>query len=347
MFTDKWFAHIQNDPHLKGTRNLEGILFHETIGCLIEFVKTIQNKETPMDIDAVNEHIGPLLNKLNYLKQNSMSHVQLRAQFKDLECHELQEREEFTQYTNDLVEKIRNLNSKEADNNSVLISGGWVSIGSGHAMIYEFKKDEQGDLLFLIHNSGAGLNFHHKVQGVDKERFCPVYAYRIPKDSIQEDRLNWFLGELLLPSLRLKNEEPYSEDRLYKELFPKIAYLNGELEDPCQHTRQDNITMGQHSGTCAEKSLHQMVEHAFPDKKTYQQFMYYFKKFALEHYFSRVEEEGTIYKPGVLNQIRLAIENMSRLLLKGDYFDKALRKNEAHFLVSIKNKLSQYQEEYY
>jgi hypothetical protein len=344
MFTNKWFAHIQNDPYLKGTRELEGMVFHETISCLMEFVTSLQDKQSPIAIDKIDEHIGPFLKKLEHLKENSLAHEWLRTQLKDLNYQTLLKQKPFTDYTAGIVKSIHNLNSKDP-NNSLLLAGGWKNTDGGHAMVYEFKKDEQGDLLFLVYNSGAGLNYHHKVQGIDKERFCPIYAYKIPKQSLQNERLPWFIGELLVPKLQLENESPYSAERLYQEIFPKIAYLkNSELVDPFPFTRPYNITAGQLSGTCAEKSLHQLLENEFPNKKTYQQFLYYFKKFALDKYFSNVEAESSFDDPGVLNQIHLAIENMSRLLLKADYFNESIRKNEANFLIPIKAKLNQYHE---
>jgi hypothetical protein len=50
---------------------------------------------------------------------------------------------------------IINLPSSDA-NSSVFLPGGWYAVpkskGDGHAMVYEFKKDAEGNLIFLIYN---------------------------------------------------------------------------------------------------------------------------------------------------------------------------------------------------
>lgn len=334
MMNPKLFAHIMNDAHLVGTRTLEGMVFNETINSLLQYVRACETEQFKSSSESIQDNIAPLLKVLQCLKQNSSNLNQLGSDVYGFTAIEVEKQETFSKSIKKIRNQIDALKVRSQDQpNSVLMPGGWSNKDGGHALVYEFQQDENGDLVFIVHNSGAGLNFHQKMPDPYKKRFCPIKAYRIPKEELNDDKLNWFIGELMKPRLTLRNEKNYSAKRLYTEVFTKIAYLNGKLVDSFQYTNQDNFTAGQHSGTCTEKALHQMVEHALPNKKTYKQFIYEYKRYALEKYSEQVITDNSIDDPGVRNQISLAIENMARLLLKADYFDEDTRKREAKYLL--------------
>lgn len=346
MISSKLFAHIQNDLYLKGTQ-LEGMAFRDTIEYLWNFIA--QARTNPSLNDLPLDNLNPLLEKVDFLHDNSLQQQALKPLFQSLNAKELLGQPKFQSYCANLVEKLKSLDPTDKQNNSFMIAGGWSnSPDDGHALIYEFKKDDNGDLLFIVHNSGDGLNYHLTIPGADKNRSYPVYVYRVPKNALdREDRLSWFFGELLIPSLSLNREAAFSAKRLYEDIFPQIAYLNGELEEPFAHAHPETITAGQtagqHSGTCAEKVLHQLLKNALPNKACYKKFMYFFKKYALEQYLTQLETAHTFDKPGVLNQISKAFENMSRLLLKKDFIDEKTRKQESVFLDQVKQILQQHQ----
>lgn len=340
MISAKLFAHIHNDAHLVGTRNLEGMEFSETIKYLTQYVshlkKDVQN-------DKQLNYLEPLLKKLEYLEEFSLKLKEVRQSVQDSSLEEASQNYELCSLSKEIlssIEKLTTTGIQASFRQGVLMPGGWQNgSNGGHALIYEFQYDDEGNLIFLVHNTGAGLNFHHKIQEIDKDRYCPVKAYKIPKGSIDSERLNWFIQQLIIPQLTLKGVDDSNAKELYTQVFSKIAYLDGVEVSPYEYTKQDSLTAGQRSGTCAEKSLHQMVESVMPNKKAYRQFIYEFKKYSLQQYIQQVNSEQTINEPGVRNQISLAVENMARAQLKEDYFDGHKRQQE---LMWLKEKLDEY-----
>jgi hypothetical protein len=329
MISDKLFAHIQNDAYLKGSRTLEGMALQQTVSYLETYAKSIQGPEA--------KFFGSLLKSLESLKENIHTLDSHYAQWHNITNSEINNDKEFKVLVKRISQNVLRVLSGQEDR--CMLPGGWRGT-PGHAMVYEIRKDKDGNLLFIIHNSGSGIEYHARMEEADKERYCPVKVYRIPAAGLQQERLEWFIGELAKPNLKIKKEEPYSAKRLYREVFPKIAYLEGELIDPRPYTRQDSLTAGQRSGTCAEKVLHQLVEQVLPDKKSYKRFMYGLKKHALDEYSKQVKRENRESEPTVKHQILIAIENMARLLLKEDYFTEQEKERE---LIYLKKQYEKYQ----
>ena len=333
MISEKLFAHIHNDSHLVGTRNLEGLEFQSTVEYLFKYVEMLRvntNDEKQL------KKIEALFKKIENLKIYTADIARLRVSCEVQTLEEVKHNSLLNSITSKILSNINSINpsqKKVSDVNGILMPGGWQNgSNGGHVIIYEFKYDSDGNLIFLLHNTGAGLNFHHKIQQIDKDRYCPIKAYKIPKDSIDTIRLQKFIEELIIPQLSIKGVPDTSAEEIYNEVFSKIAYLNGEEVSPYKFTKQDNLTAGQRSGTCAERSLHQMIENEMPSKKAYRKFIYEFKKYSLEEYINKVKSDQTINEPGVRNQICLAIENMARALLKKDFFDEEKKNGRATFI---------------
>src|SRR5690606_30691508 len=130
---------------------------------------------------------------------------------------------------------------------SVLMPGGWLgkSGRTGNAVLYEFKKDKNGDYIFLVYNSGPGLEYHENVTSIDKEKFKTVKAYKFPATASEAD-INYFVSELVKPFTLpiISNRAPnktvsYNAKILYEEVFRKIAYIKGE-EIPLQNAELDH-----------------------------------------------------------------------------------------------------------
>lgn len=332
--TDKLFAHIHNDAYLIGSRTLEGEDFRNTTSYLLGYVQYLQSKGEIQDKELL-EKLQPLIPKIEYLRKNAISERILNLKIKGLTETELAENQDFKEYTDGLAFDVMALSNESTDKNSLMISGGWNNSDGGHAMVYEFKRNEQGDLLFLIHNSGAGISYHNCVSQEDKDRYCPVKVYKINQSPLDPQRLAWFMGELVKPNLSTKGKKDVTAKHLYNSVFPQIAFLEGELEDPFQHTSEENLIMGQRSGTCAEKVLHVIMKAAISDKKEYKNFIYGFKKYALDEYLAEVKRTGRQNEAGVAHQILLAVANMSRMLLKKDYFNDLTKERELLYLKNV------------
>ncbi|MFO1258960.1 MAG: DUF3638 domain-containing protein [Gammaproteobacteria bacterium] len=336
IITDKLFAHIHNDPYLVGSRKLEGENFRHTTSYLQKYVQYLQSKRDEIQDREVLDKIEPLISKIEYLNENSGSQSSLNSKIEGLTEAELLEDQYFKKYTAELAKDVIELSNEANHRNSLMIEGGWRNSDGGHAMVYEFRRNNAGELLFIIHNSGAGINYHHCVSTRDKERFCPFDIYKIKQSNLQVDRLTWFIGELTKPNLNIKGKKDVTPEYLYKSVLTKIAFLDGELEDPIQYAGEESLIGGQRSGICAQKVLHVMLKTAFLDKAKYRNFIYGFRKYALDDYLAAVKSTGRENEAGVANQILLAVENMSKMLLKEEGLDELRKQQELVYLNGVK-----------
>lgn len=339
MITTELFAHIHNDPYLRGTKKLEGQLFTNTIHYMTEILQRLEHL-LPRD-HALQPWLLPLSDSLFQLEQDLLKQESLNQKLTQKKIHEAESHPAMQAYTQEWARKIMTLSSQDSSQpQDLLMAGGWSSAGDeGHAMMYQFSRDDHGDVLFKIYNSGEGLTYHEKHQSEDKTRYAPIKVYRIPQKELNEKKLAGFIAELLKPNLSLQDQPNIGAKALYTQFLSQVAYFNAIEEPAFKHTRLDSVTAGQHSGTCSEKVLHQLVETALPNKHLYQTFMYAFKKESLQDYIRTMEKQGALQTPIVRHQIELALANMARLLLKGDVFDDATRKQESDFLLIMQNKL--------
>ena len=177
----------------------------------------------------------------------------------------------------------------------LLIPGGWNNASSsGHAMIYEFSKDTSGDLLFSVYNAGAGTRYHRIEKDVNKAAFDPALTFRIPypqdngPENNFEKKLERYISSLLVPlKPTIHGRHTVDADWLYKEIFPRISFLEGRSEvinNDAKAMRQKTITAGQLSGTCAQRSVQQVLKARMKSQKEYRKFIYGFKAHALDEY---------------------------------------------------------------
>ena len=129
-------AHINADAFLFGS-GLQGDQFCRTIGWLNQYMSRFQEKDIP--------------NSVKRLIQSCSKLVEYEAEIEGLISET-----DITILSEKIHEDIKLLNKGEY----LLMPGGWKSHKSGHAMVYEYRVDYEENLLFIIHNSGSGLNFH-------------------------------------------------------------------------------------------------------------------------------------------------------------------------------------------
>jgi len=84
-------------------------------------------------------------------------------------------------------------------------------------------------------------------------------------------------------------------------------------------------TGGQLSGTCSEAVLHQLLKEGFPDEKAYKQFIYKFKRYALDDYIRRIVN---VHDVGVQNQIKHALRTLGRILVTEGLFEETVVQEE-------------------
>lgn len=255
LIDERLFAHIQNDAFLTGSYNLTGNLFINTIGYLNQYLE-----KHPID--------SPSIKQLQ-LATTTLCVVEQQL----ITINQSQNSQQLFDLAQKLVESTCSLTS----GSYLLLPGGWRSESGGHAIIYQFIKEEQGSLLFTINNSGSGLNFHEKKSSAEKELYNPVLTYRIPQASLQKKEtfahILKSILELQVPALH-KKKKLEAED-LYEDCFQLLSHLDTELVISKEVNPEYWYTAGQLSGTCTQRSLHQMLKVRFDTVDNYRRFIYH------------------------------------------------------------------------
>lgn len=138
IIDERLFAHINNDAFLIGS-SLQGDRFARTIGFLNQYMTELSQAHIP---DSVKQLCLASEKLVGY--ENDIQNIQDIANLRVLACK--------------IHTDIQDLKSGEY----LLVPGGWSSLSGGHAMIYRYSLDEEGNLLFSVNNSGSGLLFHEK-----------------------------------------------------------------------------------------------------------------------------------------------------------------------------------------
>lgn len=286
------FAHINNDPFLFGSAGLQGNRFVVTIGYLTQYLKELL--EVPLEVQR-------LVEACQFLAEVESK---IRGLVTERDAEKL---------AADMHIKISKLNAGE----SLLIPGGWSSTTTGgHAIIYQFEKDIEGNILFHINNSGSGLSHHKKKSTALKELYNPVLTYQIPVHKTgNQEAFSAILKQLIViqkPSIHKRSE--ITADDLYLGIFQQFVHLDGVVVERDNKSHEYWYTGGQLSGTCSQRSLHQMLKSCFPSLDKYRQFIYGFKLKSLQDYLATFALPFTQQDLNRLPQIEKAIRHNLRLL---------------------------------
>jgi hypothetical protein len=273
-------AHIALDSELQGRFGVQGNTFKNTFGYLNQYFKTLptlspQLKKLSLAMDAlvtreqeietlyyktigsnVLDHLNPWMKRLptiGWLKQATDEISKL------LPSQWLNPLNAFVSKTTSEIEALE-------INQDLLLPGGWAGSPTGHAMIYQFQKDINGDLLFFIYNSGAGIEYHQKLSSTEKELYSSVKAYRLPAP-VKSLELRNFIERLILPQLPINLKE-FDAKKLYSKIEASLAFLDAQQIPEDLNTLQ-TTTGGQLSGTCSQRSIHQMLKANFASLADY------------------------------------------------------------------------------
>ncbi len=162
--TESLFAHINNDPFLTGSYELTGQTFKNTIGFLQQFINDVRHteKQLPAEVKSLFKTCKELIDQEEKIDAIRKTLDKTQAAY---QCAE--EWFELIQATG---------KSKEY----VLLPGGWLNASGGHAIIYQFHRDTNDDIIFTINNSGAGLSYHAKRSEREKELYSPTFNVSYP-----------------------------------------------------------------------------------------------------------------------------------------------------------------------
>ncbi|MBL7481279.1 DUF3638 domain-containing protein [Legionella bononiensis] len=321
------FGHIENDSSLTGTYHLQGHPFARTVEYLSQYLDHLIHTKQPFPPEY-----STLIDQMKYISsiEQKTSNMTQAALFD----------RDINQLADSIVEHIINMPKK----GKTLLPGGWHNSDGGHSMVYEFTPDDTG-FIFSAINAGAGIQYHAKKSATEKELYNPRKSWHIPTPTSAKEReeLVHFIAKILKARLPLpahSRKKPLNEKVLYEEILPSISYVNGVEIDASQGLSEHAYTGGQLSGTCSQRSPHQMLKINTQSLKAYQGFMFQFKQYALVDYVESCINKQVPYTPGVLDQIRLAIDNNLKILNSPDLFNEIEIEAEHDKIVALEQRLS-------
>lgn len=322
MIDQSLFAHILLDAELQGLQGLQGNQFVNTIGYLDKFITTYFN----------NQNVA-LTDQLSYLIK-AFNQLVLREKLIQTFNNDQAPFENLTALHQEMEDAINDLSLDDY----LLLPGGWSNEGKGgHAMVYQFTKTKEG-LLFSIHNSGDGIQFHEKVSFKSTERYYPVKSWLISSTDEHPEKLSHLVHQLILPllghhSARIINThyQTYDATMLYHIIEEQLAFLDPQLIPSSISTPIELTTASQISGTCAQRVLHQLLKNNFATLHDYQRFIFQFKMHALEDF---VQTENANNSSEL---IHLAIENNTKILKIHGLFTPEEQKAELRRLQQFKS----------
>lgn len=264
------FAHIELDSELSGRFGAQGNTFSNTFGYLNQYFKTLS--DLPPQVKKLADAMDALVireKKIQALK--GLDSV-----------YDMIQRNTLDEFLLTTVEEINSLKPRQ----DLLLPGGWMGAGSpGHAMIYQFSKNADGELLFSIYNSGAGIEFHEKTSSKEKELFSPVKTYKLTAP-VDRKELQNLIKRLTLPQFKPRPfPKTWDAPALYREIDKSLAFLKAD-HIPHNLSTPGATTASQLSGTCAQRSIHQMLKINFDTLPDYQRFIFDFKTYALKDFIA-------------------------------------------------------------
>lgn len=329
LLTPSMFAHLQNDIRLSGSY-LQGNTFAKTTQFLEKMLSFIVEGKSGI-LPEKKAAIEGVLKKFKEEVHGLTEHEEAVRKIID-ECNkDPYEIEKNIKFAEQEIDKLSNsLTKRIFSGEKVKFTGGWEGNEkrSGHAMAYEFFQKDDGNIVFLIYNTGSGIENHAREYG-KKHKYYPVMAYEIPKSDYIQSHISGFITRLIRPEFypTLKTTTYFFEDeynknkeavlrevetdgkRLYEEIFPKLLQYGGKKIDPTPYCKTPRIE--QQSGTCSMRVLMPMIRNSM-DAHSYQELLYEMKLQSILDFYRLQKKLGKLGDTNVQWQLRPAVEKLSR-----------------------------------
>lgn len=300
--------HIADGSSSQGLSGLQGQTFVNTIGYLKQY------------LSAHPEQNSPTLSKL--LQTVSKFHElakQIEKFIKGPTSPDV-----LSQLCADIATQILKL---DTTNDELMLPGGWHNMeGPGHGLIYHFKREKNNILRFYIYNAGAGVDYHDKVSSTENERYFSTKVYEF-SDNVSQEQLSALVERLVVAMAPTLRDNHFDATRLYlqsiEEMIPHIIDLTCTQPVLASELFDESVTTsGQLSGTCAQRSIHQMLKHYFQTVEIYRRFIIDFKIHAITDYLQQYTKDGRlICSSKIRDLINLAIANTIKICDTNNLFE--------------------------
>lgn len=331
-FSTALFAHIHNDPQLKGS-HLEGYVVFKSSSYLLHVLNKVYK-----DYSVSSSLREKIKNNKNELK--NLSHIAKRISVISQELEPSSNKtEELQVLSQEIIDQYLANPTK-----SISMPGGWNGdqINSGHAMIYQLKQSANGETHLIIYNTGAGIENHKTEISADNIKYSPAMAINLGKtDALNKKELEGLIQHLMTPLTQNSYEEmvdynkkeykPYNEDYLYQSIISKAIFLGGQIVDPAEFI--DHAIVPQYSGTCSwSVFMKAWLESILTSNET-EELEYHIKKESMKEFILTNKIRNSENNEVICQQVFTAVENFYKLINK-------LRNNEAGFQLSKKQFIS-------
>ncbi len=360
------FAHIHLDSRLSGTL-LEGASFRSTTTYIIRILQfLIQNS----DLCGVSkESHEKIVKSLECVKQQFVHTVSIEDRIEKICAHihaaldkngdeglsiQLIYKYHLEPLAKFIFQKIEN-----SETDRILIPGGWLATeeGQGHAMAYQFIRQADGSFLFVVFNTGAGIQYHLG-SCCHKQKYFPVRVFHIPKNKNMIEKIKTFIADLIFPNIAPRfdkitgtdkdwiQEKQYNADRLYNDIIPKV-YLLGNSETPVQEldpsTITSQMTQGQQSGTCSMRVLMPILHAALGDH-AFQQFLFQLRLQSLWDHYHIQKKLGKLGNRMIRRQLEAGRSKLARttriMMERRKDSKKLLEESEALIAITLLDQIS-------
>lgn len=189
---------------------------------------------------------------------------------------------------------------------SVFMAGGWAGRPSGHALIYEVIRQDDGGLTFRVYNTGAGIEKYHVFETVDlKDKVVPyVEVSNVSLEKILE-------RPFLKAWQNLKTEIPkpyqWNADDVYDGL---LSQLEGEASTVVYGKK--NLMTPQRSSTCVFMSSKALFYYFNVDKSISQKTRFKLLAEGFKNYV-KSNKETLSFSSRSLNLFSKSLEEFSRI----------------------------------
>lgn len=322
------FAHINNDHRLQGNI-LEGNQFSNTIAYLTEIIELVQQGKLETGIietKKYSELFADLAKKLQSLKDLSITFLNTTKEgfsnLKEINNKFISDDQEKLKKIDELLEPpLKKILEILNSNKYVLIPGGWLAKGGGHAMLYEIIDITAEDYYQVsIINSGSGIVYHESAE-LNRNKFNPYLSFKVPRDkrNLLPALIKELLNSLFVP---FWTEQSQDAKKLYSVILKFIA-----RHDIAFHpsTNVEKYIIGQRSGTCSWKVLEAFCKSHLPFE-VYEKLQFEFRLQSIIESFSSEFSKGTLGSKESSRQLIDGIQYFARLMAKR--LDQVKERNE-------------------
>ncbi|MBS0290383.1 MAG: DUF3638 domain-containing protein [Proteobacteria bacterium] len=292
------FAHVLNDNDLSGSP-LEGSLLIHTVTYLLFVLERMKNEKIIIE--------GMTKSKQTDFQNAAANMIELLTPLQEI-CIEVEAAHRSMIYKEDTLDNllapmVNAIVTQLLNDGRVFIPGGWRGARSpGHAMLYECRQDG----VFLIWNTGSGIDKHLDAKTTQGDVYYTVKAYQIPSQSMLQQNLTSFFKALLTPKVQVGQE--YNKNSLYTHLHTQLTYMEAKEIDPNPFVKEKS--MGQHSGTCAWAVLASLAINYGFDAFHHEELHYEIMRDTLNLSIQALKLETTT-NIAVKRQVAYAIKNFS------------------------------------